>query len=361
LWWRRRDLIHDSSEKLVNSKAWWRVKDYSTLLNLFNSRNPNNPMKRLSKLTAFTLLLLLFSCEKEVVEVSETASVVIPQTSINAVYNVAGGLNAYTAYSPSTITLSGGCGSYVGGVIRTRVTAQSGSNFTIQISKKDSSVFSLGGTARVKSGSVCGGLSGSALYNAGSRSVSISINVAAILAQGLMHFYPVLESSNGARYFAEPIVIYTIPLYAAAPYYNGKFLTTVDGVSLYASSSTLLSSTSIYQCTDWCKRYYSQVYGMTIGGWGNANVWFNNTSGILTKYANGTSAPRIGDVLCLSGGSSGNGHVAIITEVSANQIKMSNQNGGTGLFYPIGWTLSRSGNTVSSPSGFTVQGWMRKP
>jgi surface antigen len=316
-------------------------------------------MKRLSKLFPFVLLLLILSCEKEVLVVSDAGPEAIPQASVNTAYSVAGGLNAYTANSPSTTTLSGACGSYVGGVIRTRVTAQSGSTFTIQISKQDGSAFTLGGTARVKSGSVCGGLAGSAAYTAGSSSVSV--NIVATFAQGLTHFYPVLESSNGARYFAEPVVVFTTPLYAAAPYSGGMLLATVDGVSLYASSSTLLSSTSIYQCTDWCKRYYSQVYGLTIGGWGNANVWFNNTSGVLAKYANGTSAPRIGDVLCLSGGSSGFGHVAIITEVSANQIKMSNQNGGTGLFYPIGWTLSRSGNTVSSPSGFTVQGWMRKP
>jgi surface antigen len=314
-------------------------------------------MKNLSKLLTLCLILLIFSCQKEIIETHDAEA--IPQASINAVYGVAGGLNTYTAYSPSTVSLSGSCGSYVGGVIRASVTSQSGSTFVVRISKQDGSLFSLAGTAKVKSGSVCGGLAGSASYSVGASSVSVTIT--ATFAQGLTHFYPVLESANGANYFAEPVVIYTTPLYASAPYVNGTFLATVDGVSLYASSSTLLSSTSVYQCTDWCKRYYSQVYGLTIGGWGNANVWFNNTSGILAKYANGTSAPRIGDVLCLSGGSSGNGHVAIITEVSANQVKMSNQNGGTGSFYPIGWTLSRSGNTVSSPGGFTVQGWMRKP
>jgi surface antigen len=317
-------------------------------------------MKSIFRIIPLALLaMLLLRCEKEQIDPVSGEAGATPAASVSAVYNVAGGVGAYTSNSPASVTLSGSCGAYSGGVIRARVTSQSGSNFVVQISKQDGSTFSLGGTAKVKTASVCGGLAASATYSAGAS--TISLNITATFTQGLTHFYPVLESSNGAKYFAEPIVIYTSPVYASGPYVNGSLLGTVDGVSLYASSPTLLSSTSTYQCTDWCKRYYSQVYGLTIGGWGNANVWFNNTSGILAKYANGAAAPRIGDVLCLSGGSSGNGHVAIITEVSSTQIKMSNQNGGTGSFYPIGWTLSRSGNTVTSPSGFSVQGWMRKP
>lgn len=281
------------------------------------------------------------------------------QGSVTAVYAVAGGINSYTANSPSTVTLGGSCGSYIGGVARAQIVSQSGSTFVIKISKQDGSSFSVGGTARVKAGSVCGGLAGSATYAAGGSSVNITIT--ATFAQGLTHFYPVLESSSGQKYFAEPVVVYTLPAYAPSPYYDGKLLGTVDGTPLYASGTTLLSQTSTYQCTDFCKRYYSQVYGMTIGGWGNAALWFNNKSGVLAKFANGSSAPRIGDVLCLSGGASGFGHVAIITEVAGNQIKMANQNGGNGTFYPIGWTLTRSGNNVMPPTGYTVQGWMRKP
>lgn len=325
------------------------------------------------------LSTLFFSCKKEQEmkisqnEVKEStnsrasSTISSPTASATATtYAVTPTVGNYSANSSSSITLSGTCGNYSGGIIKAQIISQSGSTFTIRISKQNGSTFGVAGTAKVKSSSVCGGLAGSASYSMLNYSVDVTIN--ATFAQGVAHFYPVIESSTGGtKCYAEPIMVYTLPSYASGPYSEGMLLATVDGVNLYASGISLTGSNLNYQCTRFCNNYYSQVYGMNIvntgTNGGNANTWFANASAKgLSAFTNGGSTgPRVGDVLCLSGGSGGYGHVGIITEVSSTQVKMANQNGGTGSFYPIGWTLSRSGNTVSSPSGYTVQGWLRKP
>ena len=292
-------------------------------------------------------------------------------TATTTTYGVTPTVGNYSANSSSSVMLSGGGVSYSGGVLRAKVLSQSGSSFTIQISKQDGSAFTMPGVAKVKAGSISGGLAGSAGYSVGNTSVNVTIS--ATFTQGVTHFYPMVEASiGGSKYYAEPIMVYTLPSYASGPYYDGMPLATVDGVGLVASGPGNIDDKSdgisTWQCTDFCKRYYSSVYSLSFSGWGNANQWYTNPQTLLNKYGNGGSvAPRVGDILCLSGGpippgqTQGNGHVAIITEVSSTEIKMANQNGGTGSFYPIGWTLSRSGNSVSSPSGYTVQGWLRKP
>ena len=85
----------------------------------------------------------------------------------------------------------------------------------------------------------------------------------------------------------------------------------------------------------------------------------------LVRYENGDSvAPRPGDILCLSGGKNKEGHVAIIIEVTSTYIKVAQQNTGINLgteLHAIGGELARNGNSIITPSGYTVQGWFRIP
>lgn len=322
-------------------------------------------MKKYAIFLISLLSLVIFSCEKEVDDIVGTDPAPNLQGALKPVYAVAGGIGVYTSNSPSSVTLSGPYGSYVGGIIRARALMQSsnsGPSFIIEISKQDGTPFAIGGEAVVRAGSVGGGYcntNGPTYYSVGQSTVTVVIN--ATFTQGLTHFYPLFLSSNGQRFFAEPIVIYTIPSYFTGPYSAGTILGTVDGVTLYAASNSLQCSTCTYQCTEFCRRYYGTVYGLSVGGsgWGNANTWYANGTGVQ-KIQNGAGAPRVGDILCLGGGTSGLGHVGIITEVSATQIKMANQNGGSGTMYPIGWTLTRQGNNIVSPTGYSVLGWLRK-
>jgi surface antigen len=315
--------------------------------------------------------MTLTSCENDEM-VTTTESVVEDTNAKNAArttvtYAVTPAVGGFTTNSTSTTTLSGSCGSYTGGVIRAQVLSQSGSTFVIRISKQNGTTFSVAGTAKVKSGSVCGGLAGSTNYSILNKSVDVTIN--ATFSKGVTHFYPVVESATGGtKYYAEPLMVYTLPTYTMSSV-NGAVMGTVNGVEVRSSgtnSNGLINQnlTSVNQCTTFCNRYYSQVYGINIINpnttqGGHANTWFNNASakGLLAYANNGSIAPRIGDILCFSGG--GLGHVAIITEVGSNQVKIAHQNGGVN-WLPIGGNVNRNGNNLTV-SGYTIQGWLRKP
>lgn len=277
-------------------------------------------------------------------------------------------IGTYTANSSGSI--SGGCGTFSGGTIRAKVISITGSQIKIQIGKFDGSTFTTSGTAKIMAASVCGGLAGSASYSAGVSYVNITIN--ATFSQGITHFFPVVFSSNGLKYYSEPILVYTNPVYTTSSTF-GTLLGTVDGVDVrynplgYASNinNTYNGTTTgmKWQCVEFVNRYYLQVYGMNIRIAGtNANQYYTTASqrGLVAKNNGGSTAPRVGDVLCFSGGSGGYGHVMIITEVSSNQIKVAQQNTGNNVA-PIGCAFSRSGNTITALSNYSCQGWLRKP
>lgn len=289
-------------------------------------------------------------------------------------YYVTPTVGNYTPNSPNNIKLSGNCGTYIGGVIKARVIHQSGNTFAIEICKQDGTPFSSGGTARIKAGSVCGGQAGFMGYSM--LNYSVIVQITATFNQGITHFYPIVESySNGLMYFAEPIIVYTSPLYTSQPYTNGTLLGTVDGANLYATGSDNQNLTSAFQCTEFCQRYYSQVYGIAFSRnvWGDATDWMDNQDTRFEKQVNGQITPRIGDILCFGGGTTtpskpqGYGHVAIITEVSNTEVKFAHQNGGTGgyldAFIPIGGRVSRSGGSlymISPTTTLYVKGIIRK-
>ena len=291
------------------------------------------------------------------------------------------GSTGYTGDSQSSVTLSGitGCNSFSGGVLRARVAAQSSGNFTVVITKQDNSTFGVAGTAYLKVGSVCGEIGGSNNYFVGASQVVVNINAESLpngaLTQGAINVYPVvISSSGGTRYYAEPFTIYTNPSYHPGPYYDGLLIAKVNNVDLFASDTDLQNGTSYNQCTNFCNRYYEDVYSMDIVNsgteGGHANTWFANASAKgLVGFSNKVSAPirpRVGDILCMSGGGGLNrGHVGIIIEVTDTYVKLANQNGGTGTFKPVGWQINRnmssSGYKLTNPSSYTIEGWMRKP
>lgn len=292
------------------------------------------------------------------------------------------GSSGYTGDSQSSIVLPGiiGCNAFYGGILRARVSAQSSGTFTVVITKQDNSAFGVGGIAYLKVGSVCGEVGGSKTYAVGASQIVVNINASSLpsgaLTQGAINAYPVvISSSGGTRYYAEPFIIYTNPSYHQGPYYDGLLIAKVNNVNLFASDTDLESNTSDNQCTKFCNDYYRDVYDMNIiqagtTQGGHANTWYNNYNlKGLERFSNTVSAPirpRVGDILCMSGGSGGYGHVGIIIEVSDTYVKLANQNGGTGTFKPVGWQINRnmssSGYKLTSPSSsYTIQGWMRKP
>lgn len=273
----------------------------------------------------------------------------------------------------STVNIKGrGSATYHGGVLSAKVLSQNGNKFTIRISKQDGGTFSGDGLAIVMTGTVDGGLAAHKQYFPGDR--YIDLEVTATFNQGAVHFYPTTrDRSSGYRYYAEPILIYTSPMYKQAPYIRYESLGVLNGVIVQASDTDLIEEEILsVQCTEYCCRYYAQVYEKNIVNTGNngghANTWYGNASAKgLTAYSNGgTVAPRPGDILCMSGGSKGRGHVAIIMEVTSSSVKIAQQNAGIPgkpWQHAIGGELSYNSSTrkITAPSGYSVQGWLRVP
>ena len=289
-------------------------------------------------------------------------------------YSVTPSVGNFTPNSSSSIVLpgAGACGSFNGGMIKAKVVSQSGSSFTVEIYPQIGTSFGGSGTAYIKATSVCGTIANSATYTSLHTKVSITIN--ATFTQGVTHFYPVIITSTGGRYYAEPFMVYTLPSYTMS-YTNGATMGTVDGVEVRSSGSNNQNLGSVNQCTRFCERYYDSVYAaLPFSGWGDATDWMANYDDTkFEKQVQGSINPRVGDILCFGGGTTtpskpgGYGHVAIITEVSPSEVKFAHQNGGTGgyldAFIPIGGRVSRSGGSlymISPTTTLYVKGIIRK-
>ncbi|WP_170857268.1 CHAP domain-containing protein [Chryseobacterium limigenitum] len=172
-------------------------------------------------------------------------------------------------------------------------------------------------------------------------------------------------------------MIYTIPMYNIKTSYTiRETLGTVNGTIVKASNPNLLNKYDLdVQCTEFCCRYYAQVYGKNIinpntTNGGHAKDWYNTASVKgLQKIPIGNT-PRVGDILCMEGGG-GNGHVAIIIEVGTSLIKVAQQNAGipsvnasnydTHWQHAIGGGLLYNSSTkiITPPNGYTVEGLLR--
>ncbi len=270
----------------------------------------------------------------------------------------------------SSIGIGGSCGVHLP-LLRAYMLTATGSSFTVRISLQSGAGFGYSGTGYLKEGSLCGPIGGSATFTGVNLYVDVTITPS--FTQGVKHYYPLVVLSNGSRYYAEPILIYTSPMYSTAWTY-GNVLGTVNNVDVKCNAtSTNLSLSNTYQCTEFCERYYSSVYANGFS-YSHAYTWFGTagSKGLVAYVNNGSTAPRPGDILCLSGGATGPGapagygHVAIIIEVGSTYIKVAQQNTGTntGIGYePIGGVLPRSGNFITAPPNtpaYAVQGWIRK-
>jgi hypothetical protein len=324
----------------------------------------------------FILLTMVFTaCEKEPIEQPANTGEQFPVTD-SAASNLKSAMTNYfitpsvgSYVLPGAITLNLNCGTYYGTTIRAKVLSKTGSQIKLEISRADGANFSAAGTAFVKAASPCGGIAGSTAYAAGTNKVTVTFN--ATFSTGAVHFYPTVVSSNGSKYYAEPVLVYTSPMYLTASSF-GALQGVLDGVSLYYNPNGYVGTVYYYyngintglkwQCVEFVNRYYLAVYNMNIRISGtNANQYYGTASqrGLVAYPNGGSTAPRVGDLFCMAGGSGGYGHVAIIMEVASNYIKVGQQNGGGNA--PIGYSFSKSGNTVTGWSGYTVQGWLRRP
>ena len=342
----------------------------------------------------FVVVALLSSCEKQEMEEVVVASsnqqageqaspdslVALRAATLasDVTYYSTPGVGVWTANSSRNLPIKGICGTAEGGVIKARVTRQVNGTFEVEIIKQNRGFFLGMGVAYIKAGSPCGGIASQKSYSAFSQSIKLSFS--ATFNTGYVHFYPmVIDGKTGVRYYAEPILVYTYPLFnSKGSYTQGEELATANGVVVKAAGKGLYDANELsVQCTEFCNRYYSQVYKKNIvnkgKNGGHGRDWYREASakGLDAFPNSGTVAPRPGDILCFTGGPGGYGHVAIIMEVANTYIKIVHQNMGTVnkkdpktyWHEPVGAKLDYDyrTKTISSPEDYTVKGWLRMP
>lgn len=124
-----------------------------------------------------------------------------------------------------------------------------------------------------------------------------------------------------------------------------------------------------YQCVEYVIRYYTLRYGFpNMKGNGNGSDLFTNLPAAfnLKGYANGgIVSPQVGDILCFAGGSGGDGHAAIVRNVTSTQVTVIQQNVTNDYAdTAFSFVLSVAGGhyTVDASqlgSSYSCQGWLR--
>ena len=170
------------------------------------------------------------------------------------------------------------------------------------------------------------------------------------------------------------MLVASISISSASDYGTQVGSFTLNGVTVPAysngnndyNSKTWSSYGLQYQCVEYVNRFYVQALGHTnMIHTGNANQYFSSASGRgLDAYPNGgTVPPQPGDILCSNGGSYG--HVAIVREVTNNNIYVIHQNWANSASdnsKKISMAVSGGKYTISGfSSKYPVVGWLRKP
>ena len=150
-------------------------------------------------------------------------------------------------------------------------------------------------------------------------------------------------------------------------YYNGLVRnvsgrnTTKDGYNLGLK----------YQCVEFVKRFYYEVYGHKMpNSYGHAREFFNpvlsdgdiNGDRGMFQYKNGSQAKPKADDLIVFGAAPFNkfGHVAIISRVSNDYIEIAQQNPGSGNASRAKYPLKNASGKWHVDNQY-IDGWLRLP
>ena len=213
---------------------------------------------KMNIVVSFMLMLFVgtvfFSCDKDDIlshptteqsDLNQSTSLTMTRAPSTITYHSAPGIGGFSPNSSSDVTL-GQDTRYHGGVIKAQVVKQRNHIFVIRITKQDGSCFSGKGIAFVKVGSVDGSIAGRVICEKGANYVYIPVQ--ATFDQGYVHFYPVFYSTQSkAYYYAEPILVYTLPLYNSH-FVLGKTLGTANGVKVICNGVGNIDEYNDYQC-----------------------------------------------------------------------------------------------------------------
>lgn len=145
-------------------------------------------------------------------------------------------------------------------------------------------------------------------------------------------------------------------------YYNGA-TGTIHGRNLAPDGYNLGLR---YQCVEFVKRYYYEHYRHKMPNvYGNAVDFYNvqladaefNIDRGLTQFTNPSSSkPEVGDLVVYSGGF---GHVAIVSDVTNDEVQVIQQNGGIGAPTRVWYDLIVEEDMFHIDHA-RILGWLRK-
>lgn len=148
-------------------------------------------------------------------------------------------------------------------------------------------------------------------------------------------------------------------------YYNGSNFTNVVGRNTTADGYNLGLK---YQCVEYVKRYYLQVYGHKMpNSYGHAkdlfdtdleDVAYNHERGLMQYRNSRYEVPQVGDIL-VYGSYEGNpfGHTGIISQVTDDSVEFVQQNTGHKSRQKLKLVEFMGIYTVAD---YNIYGWLRK-
>lgn len=164
------------------------------------------------------------------------------------------------------------------------------------------------------------------------------------------------------RFFWFWVTIFSILAAASWAYNLDDPMGSYKGVVAYCNGAAG-SPRLTHACVEYVRRFYQQVYGITLGPIGGkaqyafeSRYWGGNPD--FMAFPQGSSTlPAPDDILCFSGGDYG--HVAIVIEVSQEKVKVIEQNFSTKTCYGEMKVENRNdGFYLSSRGNYAVQGWL---
>lgn len=123
-----------------------------------------------------------------------------------------------------------------------------------------------------------------------------------------------------------------------------------------------------YQCVEFVKRYYFEHYQHKMpDASGNAVDFFNpdladgkiNPARALVQFTNPSfTKPQVGDLIVMNGGVYG--HVAIVSEVNADEVQIIQQNPGAHADSRVWFDLEKNARGKWYIDKSRILGWLRK-
>jgi hypothetical protein len=190
-------------------------------------------------------------------------------------------------------------------------------------------------------------------------STSIILAVSILVATSIWGYKKFLISSHS---IGEPID----SLNGVIVYFNGP-VANVTGRNLTADNYNLGLK---FQCVEFVKRYYYQHLNHQMpDSYGHAKDFFDpnlpdgtkNKRRNLMQYTNpGTVKPKVNDLLVFSATPFNEyGHVAIVSEVTADELEIIQQNAGESADTRVIFSLSKEGDKWRIGNQ-RILGWLRK-